>query len=323
MTDRRRGRTQIVNLDQIMTDQQIKEEKWTLTTLSAAVNTKENCMLWLARRRLIKNSAYCTTCHQSAYLNAYAEGTDGFRWACRSCHFRRTIRDNSFFARSHIPIVHLLLLIYCWSHDMPIFNISHETKISTEYAMNYCNTCREECEKYIYRHRLSEIGGLGEDGEPIIVDINESKNFKRKYVTRESRWVFGGIERHSRKCFLVEIPNNTVASLTEAIKKHILPGTHIVSHRNSLCAYISDINNGTYSHSEVKMDNFTDPKYDVVHAINVEKMWMRAKRFLEKQFGTTTVQFSTCLNEFIFRNSIKKEHIFGTVLVAIAEDYVV
>ncbi|KAK6986967.1 hypothetical protein BgiMline_016639 [Biomphalaria glabrata] len=303
-----------------MTDQQIKEERWTLTTLSTAINTKENCLAWLARHRLVKNLYECINCQQPTSLVKETNSMDGFRWSCKICNVRKSIRDNSFFARSHIPTVQLLHLIYCWSHDMPIFNICHETKIASEFAMNYCNFCREECEKYINRHRLSEIGGIDENGEPVIVEINEVKSFKRKYVTRESRWVFGGIERHSRKCFLVEIPNNTEASLTEAIKKHILPGTHIVSNSSAAFANIAKIQNGIYSHSVVKQENVVD---DIVHTKNVEKMWMRAKRLLEKQFGTTTVQFSTCLNEFIFRNSIKKEHIFGTVLVAIAEDYVV
>ncbi|XP_013096236.2 uncharacterized protein LOC106079595 [Biomphalaria glabrata] len=321
MTVRPRGRKQIVNLDEIMTDQQIKEERWTLVALSEATNSKENCLIWLAKHRLIKNSCECIKCCQLASFVNFVEGIDGFRWRCCNCNFRKSVRDNSFFGGSHISLVQLLQLIHCWSYDMPLFNIIHETKISKEPVIDWCNSCREECEKYINRHKLSEIGGIDDDEEPIIVEINEAKNIKRKYLTHESRWVFGGIERHSRKGFLIEIPNNTTASLIEAITKHILPGTHIVSRRIAAFANIANIHNGIYSHSVVKpQGNFVD---DVVHTTNVEKLWMRAKRLLKRQFGTNNIQFSTCLNEFMFRNSIGDRHIFGAVLIAIAEDYVV
>uniref|UniRef100_A0A2C9K113 ISXO2-like transposase domain-containing protein n=1 Tax=Biomphalaria glabrata TaxID=6526 RepID=A0A2C9K113_BIOGL len=314
MADSPKERTEIVNLDQIMTDQQIKEERWTFTALSEAINTKENCLIWLAKRRLIKNSCKCINCHQPASFISHEQGIDGFRWLCLDCNIRKSVRDNSFFGGSHISLLQLIQLIYCWSYDMPLDNIIHETKIYKETVIAYCNFCREECEKYINRHGLLEIGGIGDNGEPIIVEINEPKQFKRKYLTCESCWVFGGKERHSRKGFLVEIPDNTKASLTEAITKHILPGTHIESRSIAAFANIAKIHSGIYSHSVVKQQ---------VHTTNVEKLWMRAKRLLRRQFGSSTIQFSTSVNEFLFRNSIGDGHIFGAVLIAIAEDYVV
>ncbi|KAK6962554.1 hypothetical protein BgiMline_032659 [Biomphalaria glabrata] len=308
-----------------MTDQQIKEERWTLTRLSAAINTKENCLAWLAKRRLIRNTYDCIICHQPATLVAYAQGIDGFRWSCRGCDFRKSVRDDSFFSGSHIALEQLLQLIYCWCYDMPQFNIIHETNISCKTIIDWCNFCRDECENYIERHGLLEIGGIDENGDPIVVEIDETKYFHRKYHRgqwREGHWVFGGVERLSKKCFLVEVPDRTAATLTQAITQHILPGTHIVSDGWAAYANIANINNGVYSHSVViHQDNFVDPNDSDTHTQNIENMWMRAKRKLKHQFGTSNGLFHSYLNEFMFRTALGHKHIFCELLVGITECY--
>ena len=67
-----------------------------------------------------------------------------------------------------------------------------------------------------------------------IVEIDEAKFGKRKY-NRGRRipgvWVFGAIERDiiATKCVLITVQNRSKKTLIEEIKKHILPGTTIIS----------------------------------------------------------------------------------------------
>ena len=42
-------------------------------------------------------------------------------------------------------------------------------------------------------------------------------------------WVFGGVERGTKRCFLVPVPNRTRPTLLAIIKEWILPGTTIIS----------------------------------------------------------------------------------------------
>ena len=54
------------------------------------------------------------------------------------------------------------------------------------------------------------------NGEPLTVETDETKFFHHKYHQgqwREGHWVFGGIERGSGKCFLVEVPDRRVRTL--------------------------------------------------------------------------------------------------------------
>ena len=72
-----------------------------------------------------------------------------------------------------------------------------------------------------------------------LVEINETKYFHRKYHRQqwqEGHWVFGGIERETGKCFLMEVPDCTAATLQQHTENHILPGRHTVSDGWAACA---------------------------------------------------------------------------------------
>ncbi|XP_015377233.1 PREDICTED: uncharacterized protein LOC107171498 [Diuraphis noxia] len=77
----------------------------------------------------------------------------------------------------------------------------------------------------IVRH--NKIGGVDK-----IVEIDESKFGKRKYHRGhrvEGQWLFGGVERGSRKCFLIPVEFRDKNTLLAIIKEWILPGTTIIS----------------------------------------------------------------------------------------------
>lgn len=61
----------------------------------------------------------------------------------------------------------------------------------------------------------------------IVVKIDGSKYFHRIYHRgqwRKVHWVFGGIERQSGKCFLIEVLDQTAATLEALTERLILPG---------------------------------------------------------------------------------------------------
>ena len=73
----------------------------------------------------------------------------------------------------------------------------------------------------------AKIGGPGK-----IVEIDESKFGKRKYhkgSRKDGIWVFGGIERDSKNCFLSSVEDRSAEMLIPIIKEHVLPGTTIIS----------------------------------------------------------------------------------------------
>uniref|UniRef100_A0A1X7T5Q5 ISXO2-like transposase domain-containing protein n=1 Tax=Amphimedon queenslandica TaxID=400682 RepID=A0A1X7T5Q5_AMPQE len=70
-------------------------------------------------------------------------------------------------------------------------------------------------------------GGPGE-----VVEIDKSKFDKRKFnrgLRVDGQWVIGGIERGSKRCFMVTVQDRSVATLIPLIKKHILLGTKVIT----------------------------------------------------------------------------------------------
>ena len=163
-----------------------------------------------------------------------------------------------------------------------------------------------------------QIGGYDEvTGEPLVVEVDESKYFHRKY--HRGQWVFGSIERKLRKSFLIIDRDCTEQTLRDLTIQWILPGSHIVSDGWRAYNNIANWSNGIYTHSViVHQQNFVDPLEPETHTQNVENMWMRAKRKIRRQFGTSDELFPSYLHEFMWRQSISEAKSFQHLLLLIA-----
>lgn len=94
---------------------------------------------------------------------------------------------------------------------------------------------------------------MDDGGNPIIVQIDESKFGKRKYNRGhrvEGVWVVGGVEiTNKRRCFLVTVPNRNAETMKTIIQKFIRPGTTIYS--DCWRAYDNIPEWGDFSHETV------------------------------------------------------------------------
>lgn len=293
-------------------------EVWDLMALGVQLNDKEACIRWLAERALIRNNLVCFTCRNPCRLHAHNDSIDGKRWYCGECRSRTSLREGSVFSKSKLALKNIIAIIYCWAKDLPQKNIEQEARITGDHTVvKWCSTLRRECSVWLAQHPI-EVGGVDENGMSIVVEIDESKYFHRKYHRgqyRDGHWVFGGIERVSGKCFLVEVPDRSAATLEPLIRRFILPGSHIVSDGWAAYANIERIDNGVYTHETViHQHHFVDPNDSDVHTQNVENMWMRAKRKLRRQFGTSRQHFTSYLHEFLFRTAFRGEDVFVAFL---------
>ena len=69
-----------------------------------------------------------------------------------------------------------------------------------------------------------QIGGLDENCEPKIVEIDESCFYRRKNHVGEMgphQWVFVGIECATRKCFLIAVPDRSRHTLLPHVQQWI------------------------------------------------------------------------------------------------------
>ena len=85
--------------------------------------------------------------------------------------------------------------------------------------------------------------------------------------------MFGGIERESHKCFLVEVSNRTAATLNAFILRYIHPGSHIMSDMLAAYANMDTIGNGVCLHSAINHSmHYVHPVYREIYTQNLENM---------------------------------------------------
>ena len=155
--------------------------------------------------------------------------------------------------------------------------------------MDWCNFAREVCAT-ILENNTEAIGGEGK-----IVKIDESKFGKRKYHRGrrvDGVWVFGGIERGSRKCFLVTVEDRTADTLIPIIKQYILPGTKIIGWKSYSALSEEGYIHGTVNHS-VEFVNSD-------HTQTIESTWRAVKWSLPRS-GTVKGMYNSYFAEFLFR----------------------
>jgi len=96
----------------------LRNEVFNMSSLFPEILEPSDCLQWLARRCLIRNSYTCPTHHQLCNWMVHGESIDGKRWRCQMCNMQKSVRDGSFFSGSHLTLKQVIILMYCWSHDM-------------------------------------------------------------------------------------------------------------------------------------------------------------------------------------------------------------
>ena len=188
--------------------------------------------MWLKERGVIGDfSRDCVRCFEGRLTlkKDSSYGRDGFIWRCtkKECGYKVSVRAGSWFKNFHLTLKKIVKLTYYWVHKIRPETVRRELRINCEETVvDWFNFCREVCSEVIENENV-KIGGPGKT-----VEKDESKFGKRKYHKgrrKEGAWVFGGIERESKNCFLTSVPDRSAETLIAKIKKHVFPGTNIIS----------------------------------------------------------------------------------------------
>ena len=207
-----------------------------------------------------------------------------------------SIRHNSWFSGSKLSIEKILALIYAWANNFTTSQAVHETSLddeqtSTEMVVDWYHYCREVCAERIIQHHKGLIGGPG-----TTVEIDESKFGKMKYHRGrfvEGQWVFGGICRETKACFLVPVERRDKDTLIPVIRAQILPGTCVISDTWKAydCLQDEGHNHLTVNHSP----NLVDPGTGT-HTHGIENTWWGIKRSMPRT-GISKDLFGSDLQE--------------------------
>ena len=94
----------------------------------------------------------------------------------------------------------------------------------------------------------------------------------------DGHWVFGGIERGSGECLLVEVEKRDAATLLPLIYQHVRPGSTVLSDEWSSYSQLTAITGNTHLAVNHSL-HFVDPTTGA-HTQSVEGMWSCCKRMM-------------------------------------------
>lgn len=237
-----------------------------------------------------------------------------FKWRCQKgkCNEKLSVRANTWLEGSNLNFATTLQFIYCWTKEYTSVKFCNdELQMGKNQTIDYCSYMREICAFDIMNNPVM-IGGPG-----TTVEIDETLYSRRKYNRGRQlpeQWVFGGICRETKECFLYAVPNRTRETLFSCITANIKPRTKILSDCWRAYGGIGNLEGFEFEHLTVNhSENFVDTDTGA-HTQMIESLWHTAKRRNQRQCGTHRQMVDGYLCEFMWRQRQKNENLFDLIL---------
>ncbi|XP_064092898.1 uncharacterized protein LOC135205735 [Macrobrachium nipponense] len=294
---------------------------------SRFTRNNEETLSFLREHAVLPRAVKCPRCDKPCTLRA-----ERHQWECYSkvrkpkskkriqCNFSVSDYKGTFLDKCHIDPWKLVLFVNFWlrkwfSHRQIFDNL----QLNSQTAVTWRRYCSEVAEDFVAHQ--PPIGG-----PDIFVEIAEFEFVKSKTGRgREDAagvWVFGGIERVSEKFFavgLMEDPRRDRATLIPLIRKHIRPGSIIVSEEWPDGMKMNDLG---YRHLTTHHSTeFVVPPNPDVHTRNIERLWRDIKSFVLRS-GIRREYYQQYISRYIFIKSVgNSELLLHTFFIAAGKLY--
>ena len=190
-------------------------------------------------------------------------------------------------------------ILYCFAIDLQIYQCQKLIpSLDEKTVIDWYSFFRDVCSFGLLRDPVQ----LGDGVQSDIVEIDESLfGKKRKYhrgTGNQKYWVFGMIERDTKKSVLQIVDRRDRETLLPIIKKYVKVGTTIYS--DQWGAYFTLENEGyhhkTVNHSVEFVSN------DGCCTNTIEGLWGLAKLRIKKMKGILPSRLPLVLDEFMYRH---------------------
>ncbi|CAH8855940.1 unnamed protein product [Trichobilharzia szidati] len=244
---------------------------------------------------LIARSKTCQ-CGGVMRIHRYTKCIDGYVYRCKDCRCRKSVRDDTFFSKSHLPLGKILMMCHNWVIRRPVTATAYETEMSEVSAVQWYQYCRDVASWKM--NKLTQVlGGVG-----VTVHVDETVLIKRKYnrgrMASNQQWVLGIYDTTLHKGYIEAIPDRSANVLLPIIQRLVLPGTTIYTDEWSSYSQLSNLG---YIHEVVNhTTGFINP-FTGTHTNSIESFWSHLKKRIRSVNGSRNPMIYSYLDEFMYR----------------------
>jgi transposase-like protein len=198
-----------------------------------------------------------------------------------SCRKGRSALTNTFLVENKVRFSVLMKIIYLWITKCKVESVDLLVPSAHTTVVDWYQYLREIVMLDLLHLSGEEgkMGGIGPDGQPVVVEIDETKLGVRKFNMGhrvEGVWVVGLRERGPKGRFIcLPVPNRKKSTLMPLIKKYVRPHSQVNSDMwKGYCTKTMEsweMTHKTVNHSK----GFKAP--DGTHTNTIEGMWAAVK----------------------------------------------
>jgi len=197
---------------------------YTLQTLEALGDDPLDLVIWMINENFLDFIQDCRHCHTAVHLERFNENADGVVWRCtrRGCRWYRSVRENSFFAKSHLSLRIQMRLIIAFAADGTGKSTALQLGLARKTVVNFFIACRRNYQAAILADPIVfTAGGEYESDECVIADVDVGNNI------RADIWVQSVVERTTGQVYLTRVPDRSARSLVPTLTALVPPGSFI------------------------------------------------------------------------------------------------
>ena len=254
---------------------------------------------------------------------------------CPTYNKHISMRTGAFMGKSNLPTWKLLMMALL---HLQRDNRHHRSQVNLNVAVGTSSKYRKCFQKATlgWIEEQEPIGGKYPAGSPIIVELDETLfiSTKHKKNNTEAIWVLGGIERHSKKRFLLPL-SKVVESRTGAkrwcstllrdedtliplIKKYVKPGSMIVT--DGWTAYLNLDKHGFVHERVIHGREWVVPERPHVHTQTIERLWGHLKGICCAR-GQRKEYLKEILGRYVFLCTFSEERALHELLILLAKKH--
>lgn len=234
-----------------------------------------------------------------------------YRCSNKACSKQISILKDTIFEGCK-DLKKLMYIIASFCACKKIVDVARDAGVMEETVSKWYKKCREICQMKIKDSNIK----LG--GENVEVEIDESHLFTNKYhrgavLTSQSIWVFGIIERISKKIFIQVVSKRDAETLNGVAEARILPGTIVFS--DSWRGYKTIKTRHVFfqvNHSKT----FVDKEDRNIHTNNIERLWRSLKDSIR---GCNIQNYQEHIDLFMYRRYFFNDNLIQNIITLLKD----